>query len=138
MADPKTKPTKISVTAFIAAVANETRRADAKTLLAMMRDVTGEKPVMWGPTIIGFGVRKYRRADGKEHAICKVGFSPRAANLVLYIAALDKANGPLLKRLGKYKTGTSCLYINKLADVDLNVLRQMIERTLAQPAVEQS
>ena len=119
MAEPKTQKTKASVTQFIAAVEDETRRKDAKAVDKMLREITGEKPAMWGPTIIGYG--EYDGATGKWP---RLGFSPRKANLVLYM--MDGYDGePLMKKLGKHKTGRSCLYINKLADVNGDVLRQL-------------
>lgn len=119
MTKPKTQRTKASVAASIAAVADETRRRDAKAVDKMMREITGEKPAMWGPTIIGYG--EYDTPSGKWP---RIGFSPRKANLVLYIMdGYDKE--PLMKKLGKHKTGRSCLYINKLADVDGDVLRRI-------------
>ncbi len=123
MAEPKTQKTKASVTQFIAAVEDETRRKDAKAVDKMMREITGEKPAMWGPSIIGYG--EYDGATGKWP---RLGFSPRKANLVLYI--MDGYEGePLMKKLGKHKTGRSCLYINKLADVDEVVLHQLAAKS---------
>jgi hypothetical protein len=120
MAEPKTTKTKASVSAFIAAVEDDTRRKDAKTVDKMMREITGEKPAMWGPSIIGYG--EWETPTGMWP---RVGFSPRKANLVLYVIADFKECGSLLKKLGKHKTGKSCLYINKLADVDQAVLRDL-------------
>ena len=118
-AAPKTQKTKASVAEFIAAVEDETRRKDAKAVDKMLRDITGEKPAMWGPTIIGYGAY-----EGPTGLWPRIGFSPRKANLVLYM--MDGYEGePLMKKLGKHKTGRSCLYINKLADVDEAVLRQL-------------
>jgi hypothetical protein len=119
MAEPKTQKTKASVAAFIAAVEDETRRKDAKAVDKMFREITGEKPALWGPSIIGYG--EYPTPSGKWP---RIGFSPRKANLVLYI--MDGYDDePLMKALGKHKTGRSCLYINKLADIDEKVLRQI-------------
>lgn len=126
MAEPKTKPTRESVTKFIDAVENDVRRADAKVVLKMMKDITGEKPVMWGPTIVGFGSYKTPTGDWPVS-----GFSPRKANMVVYIMPGFKGYEGLLKKLGKHKTGVSCLYINKLADVDQSVLREIVEQSLA-------
>lgn len=122
--EPKTKPTDASVTDFIAAVENPVRRADAETVLKMLGEVSGEPPVLWGASIIGFG--SYRGPTGDWPII---GFSPRKANLVVYLMTGFSGEAELLARLGKHKTGSSCLYINKLADVDLDVLRQMAERS---------
>lgn len=118
---PKTTKTNASVAGFIAAVEDETRRKDAKAVDKMFREITGEKPAMWGPTIIGYG--EYQSPTGPWP---RAGFSPRKANQVLYVLASFKECDALLKRLGKHKTGTSCLYINKLADVDEKVLRDLI------------
>jgi len=120
MAEPKTQKTKASVAAFIAAVEDDTRRKDAKNVDKMMREISGEKPAMWGPSIVGYG--EYEGPTGKWP---RIGFSPRKANLVIY--AMDGyEREPLMKKLGKHKTGRSCLYINKLADVDEGVLRQIV------------
>lgn len=118
-AELKTQKTKASVAAFIAAVEDDTRRKDAKSVDKMMREISGEKPAMWGPSIVGYG-----EYDGPTGKWPRIGFSPRKANLVLYIMdGYDKE--PLMKKLGKHKTGRSCLYINKLADVDESVLRRI-------------
>lgn len=120
MAEPKTQRTKASVAAYIAAVEDDTRRKDAKAVDKLMREVTGEKPAMWGPSIIGYG-----EYDGPTGKWPRLGFSPRKANLVLYVMdGYEKE--PLMKKLGKHKTGRSCLYINKLADVDAAVLREIV------------
>jgi Domain of unknown function (DU1801) len=132
MAEAKTQPTKISPRVFIAGIANEARRRDAQALLKLFARVTGWKPRMWGPTIVGFGVRHYEYASGRSGSICAVGFSPRSANLVLYVAnAPDTAS--LLKKLGKHGGGIDqCLYINKLADVDVAVLEKIVRSGLKQ------
>jgi hypothetical protein len=122
-AAPKTTKTKASVAAFISAVEDDTRRKDAKTVDKMLREITGEKPAMWGPSIVGYG-----EYDGPTGAWPRIGFSPRKANLVLYVLGDFKERGALLKRLGKHKTGKACLYINKLADVDEGVLRDLIAK----------
>lgn len=132
MAATKTRATNASVSAFIAAVENDTRRADAKALLKLMKDVTGWKPKLWGPTIIGFGAYHYTYESGHSGSICALGFSPRKASLVIYVADFPGKAG-LLKSLGKHKGGLKqCLYINKLADVDVEVLRKILEGGLAQ------
>lgn len=128
-AEIKTIPTKTSVTAFINAVENETRRRDAKTILAMMKKITGEKAKMWGPSIIGFGKYHYKYDSGREGDMLLVGFSPRKANIVLYVLGSIKDSDPILKRLGKFKRGKSCLYINKLEDVDQKVLEKLVEKS---------
>ncbi len=130
MAEPKTKKTNQSVTAFLNAVADEQQRADAFQILEMMTDITGEKPKMWGPSMVGFGDFHYVYASGHEGDIFRTGFSPRKSALSLYLTCDLKPLAPLLKKLGNCKTGKGCLYIKKLADVDLDILRQLIERAL--------
>jgi len=123
MPEPKTTKTKASVAAFIDAVESDTRRRAAKVVDKMFRELTGEKPAMWGPTIVGYG--SYESPTGTWP---RCGFSPRKANLVLYVLADYAGRDALLKKLGKHKTGTACLYINKLSDVDERVLRELISR----------
>ncbi len=126
-AEPKTKPTDASVADFIAAVENPVRRADAEVIRVMLEEVTGEKPVMWGPSIVGYG--SYTSSTGPWPII---GFSPRKAELVMYVLGGYPEQGDLLARLGKNRTGVSCLYIKKLADIDMAVLREMAERSVAE------
>lgn len=128
-ADTKTAPTKASVTAFINAVENDARRRDAKTLLAVMKKITGEKAKMWGPSIIGFGEYHYKYESGREGDMLAVGFSPRKANMVLYVLGSLKDDDPLLSKLGKFKRGRACLYVNKLEGVDMKVLEKLIEKS---------
>lgn len=136
-ADLKTKPTDAGVAAFIDALDNATRKADALVLLDIYADITGLQPVMWGPSIIGYGSYHYTYDSGREGDMCRAGFSPRKANLALYLmggysdAATGEKMAALRDRLGKHKTGASCLYINKLADVDVAVLKEMIALDLA-------
>jgi hypothetical protein len=132
MAELKTKPTTVKPKDFIAALDNDTRREDAQILLRLFEKVTGWKAKMWGPTIIGFGAYHYTYETGHSGSMCVVGFSPRKANLVIYAA--NAVNTPaLLKRLGKHKGGDKqCLYINKLADVDLAVLEEIIRSGVAE------
>ncbi len=126
MSDLKTRPNDASVEAFIDAVDHPRRREDARTLLELMQRVTGEKPVMWGPSIVGYGSYHYRYASGQEGDWPIAGFSPRKQNLSIYIMpGFEKYEG-LLSRLGKHKTGKSCLYVNKLADVDMEVLEALV------------
>ena len=127
MAEIKTKPTKVSVRKFIAGVENDTRRKDAETLLTLFEGATGWKAQMLGPTIVGFGSYHYTYETGHSGAACVVGFSPRKANLVVYV--FDFAGkAELLQKLGKHKGGLKqCLYINKLADVDLAVLKKILK-----------
>ena len=123
MAEPKTKKTRASVAAFIDAAEDDTRRRDAKALDKMYREITGEKPAMWGPSIVGYG--EYESPTG---AWPRASFSPRKANLVLYVMADYEDRDALLEKLGKHKTGKVCLYINKLADVDEKVLHELMTR----------
>jgi hypothetical protein len=126
MAETKTKPTKVSVKDFIAAVDNDTRRADAQILLKLFAKVSGWKPKMWGPTIIGFGAYHYTYDTGHSGSSPALGFSPRKANLVIYVFDFP-GKADLLKKLGKHKGGLKqCLYINKLDDVDLAVLQRIL------------
>jgi len=131
VAEIKTKPTPVDVAAFIDAVENPVRRADAQTVCAMLERVTGESPKMWGASIIGFGSYHYRYDSGHEGDMCRLGFSPRKAQLVLYVLSDTQDEAEKLARLGKHKTGKSCLYINKLADVDMAVLEQIARGALA-------
>ncbi|MBB5745932.1 DUF1801 domain-containing protein [Brevundimonas variabilis] len=125
MAEPKTQPTPASVDAFIEAVDHPGRRDDARAALALLTEVTGEPPVMWGSSIIGFGRYHYRYASGHEGDAPLIGFSPRKAKLVFYMAAYDDERGDFLNRLGKHKSGQSCVYVNRLADIDQAVLAEM-------------
>ena len=131
MAELKTKATDASVEAFLHGVENEKKREDAFAILALMEEVTGEPPKLWGSSIIGFGSYHYKYASGHEGDACLTGFSPRKQNLVLYILAGFDQYDALLAKLGKYKTGKSCLYINKLADVDQTVLRELVSQSVA-------
>jgi hypothetical protein len=128
MEENKTKPTKLSVAAFIDVVADPARRADARVLIKLMQNASGEKPQMWGPSIIGFGSYHYRYESGREGDMPVIGFSPRKAATVLYGVAGAKA---LLPKLGKHTTGKGCLYIKKLADVDQAVLQEMVVKAVA-------
>ncbi|MBE7543936.1 MAG: DUF1801 domain-containing protein [Bryobacteraceae bacterium] len=126
MAELKTKQTQASVSAFLDAVENEQRRADCRTVLNLMRAVTGEEPKMWGPSMVGFGSYHYKYASGREGDWFVTGFSPRKQDLTLYIMAGFDRYDELMAKLGKYKTGKSCLYLKRLSDVDLGVLRELV------------
>jgi hypothetical protein len=130
MAENKTKPTPQSVSEFIAAIEHPVRRADAEALDALFRAETGWEPRMWGPTIIGYGSYDYTYETGYSGTSLATGFSPRKANQVLYIMPGYADLQSYLDRMGKYKTGKSCLYINKLADVDLEVVREIVRAGL--------
>jgi hypothetical protein len=131
MADSKTRPTTLSVTAFIDAITDSTRRADAKALVRLMQNAAGEKPKMWGPSIIGFGSYHYKYDSGREGDMPLIGFSPRKAASVLYGLIGSSGSKDLLAKLGKHTTGKGCLYIKKLADVDKQVLETLIAKSLA-------
>lgn len=126
-AEPKTRPTDASVSDFIAAVENPVRRADAEVIRVMLEEITGEKPVMWGPSIVGYG--SYRGPTGDWP---RIGFSPRKAQMVLYFMGGYAGQEALAARLGKHKGSVACLYVNKLADIDMAVLREMAERAFAE------
>lgn len=130
MATNKTQKTKVSVAAFLMAIDDKRRRSDCKKVAAMMRKATGSRARMWGTAIVGFGSYHYKYASGREGDWMLVGFSPRKQNLVVYIMPGFKEFGVLMKKLGKYKTGKSCLYINKLEDVDEAVLEKLIDRSI--------
>jgi hypothetical protein len=130
MAETKTKPTHVSVDTFLDGVRHAVRRADGKAVRATMERVTGEPAVMWGPSIIGFGAYHYRYASGHEGDMCRMGFSPRSANLVLYVGGFPEYEA-LLATLGKHRSSKACLYLNKLADVDPAVLEEIVRRTWA-------
>jgi|SRR5688572_8356605 hypothetical protein len=128
LAQIKTKPTTSSVEDFIATVPDEQKRKDSLTILKLMEKVTKEKPKMWGSSIIGFGDKRYKSpATGREVDWFIIGFSPRKANLTLYLVDSITTQADALKKLGKHKTGGGCLYINKLEDVDIKILEGMIK-----------
>ena len=131
MASQKTLPNDDSVEAFIGAVPSEARRKDAQDLCRLLAQWTGEPPVMWGTSIVGFGRYRYRYDSGREGIAALVGFSPRKANLVLYLVGGVQDRYPkLLQRLGPHKVGKGCLYLKRLDDVDHAVLRALVERTI--------
>lgn len=131
MAEIKTKPAAASVEDFICTVTPDQKRQDSCVLLEMMKKASGEEPTMWGASLIGFGSRRFKSpTTGREVDWLKIGFSPRKANLSLYLTVNIQEHAAALKNLGKHKTGVGCLYINKLADIDLRVLEQMIHASL--------
>lgn len=130
--DRKTTPTDASADDVIASVTDERRRADAQTVLALMREVTGVEPVVWGPSMIGFGTQPYTTADGKEREWFRVGLAPRKAALTLYGLTFYGSNEDLLERLGKHTLGKGCVYVKRLSDVDEGVLTELIERAWAE------
>lgn len=130
MAELKTKPTKQSVEAFLKTIEPSQKRADGLALLKLFTVATGEKPVMWGTSIVGFGMYHYKSERSTQEGDWPlVGFSPRKQNLTLYVMSGIKASDPLLKKLGKYKASVGCLYLNKLSDVDENVLAELIDKS---------
>jgi hypothetical protein len=128
---PKTKVTEVDPRKFIDKVESDVKRKDGHELLALMQDITGAPPKMWGPSIIGFGTYHYAYASGHEGDTCLTGFSPRSGALVIYLGP-GIENDKLMAKLGKHKRGKGCLYINKLDDVDRGVLRRLIEHSVAQ------
>ncbi len=129
MAALKTQPTDASVEAFIASIAHEGKRRDSAVLEEMMTRVTGLQPVMWGENIVGYGAYEYKRASGWQGNWFKTGFSPRKQAISIYVMDGVESYSELLENIGKYRNGRSCLYINKLADVDLDILEKLIARS---------
>jgi hypothetical protein len=127
----KTKPTEVSVESHIAAIANEEQRNDAQSLVALMRKVTRREPRMWGPSIVGFGSYHYKYASGHEGDSALAAFAARGRELVVYIAPDFEDRDVLLARLGPHRTGKVCVYIRRLANVDLKVLEKLIARSVA-------
>jgi hypothetical protein len=127
----KTKPTEVRVASHIAAIKNEGQRKDARKLVALMRRVTRREPRMWGPSIVGFGSYHYKYASGHEGESAIAGFAARGSEWVLYIAEDFEGRDALLARLGKHKTGKVCVYIKRLADIDLKVLETLVARSVA-------
>ncbi len=130
MADNKTQPTDDNVKAFLDKVEDEKKREDAYQVLELMRDITGEEPKMWGTSMVGFGKYHYKYASGREGDNFLAGFSPRKAAMTLYILAGFEGEEDLLSRLGKYTTGKSCLYIKRLSDIDQDVLRDLVTKSV--------
>ncbi len=127
----KTKPTSASVEDFINNIKDEQKRKDSFVLLEMMKKATGEEPILWSSSVIGFGTKRYKSpATGREVDWLLIGFSPRKANLSLYISVGIKEHAETLEKLGKHKTGVGCLYINKLEEINLNVLKEIIDASL--------
>jgi Domain of unknown function (DU1801) len=131
MAENKTKPTNLSVAEFIGAIIDPAKRRDAETLVKVLEGVAGEKPRMWGPSIIGFGSCHYRYETGREGDMPLISFSPRKAATVLYNVIQSEDCKTLLTKLGKHTTGKGCLYIKKLSDVDQEVLKAIVESVAA-------
>lgn len=128
--EAKTKPSAISVESFVGAVADPAQRDDARKIVAMMERLSGHEATMWGPSIIGFGSYHYRYDSGREGDMCRIGFSPRKGQTVLYLIDGFEGHSELMAKLGKHKTGKSCLYIKRLSDVDESVLEQLCVESL--------
>ena len=129
MAEMKTRPNNSSVRAFLNGIGNARRREDAFAVLELMTSVTRKKPRMWGPSIVGFDQCHYKYDSGREGDMCMIGFSPRSQALTLYVSTGVLRQAELLKRLGPHKTAVSCLYIKKLGDVDMEVLKELVSRS---------
>ena len=130
VAEIKTKPTAASVEEFINSIPDEQKSKDSFAIMEMMKKATKEEPVLWGSSIIGFGNLRYKSPNtGREVDWFRIGFAPRKANLTVYLMNMQE-HAEALTKLGKHKTGGGCLYINKLADIDLKVLKGMIDSTL--------
>ena len=130
MTELKTQPNQSSVVDYLNSVENEKKRADSFSILQLMQEVTGEEPLMWGDSIVGFGTYRYKYASGRKGEWFLTGFAPRKQNLTLYIMSGFENYEQLLGQLGKYKTGKSCLYINKLEDVNLDVLCNLVKESV--------
>jgi len=129
MAELKTKATDVDVSAFVKRVNDATKRADSEALIALLRKVTKEEPRLWGPTILGFGSYHYKYESGHEGDMCLLGFSPRKDAISIYFTTGFDLHADLLPRLGKHKLGKACLYVKRLADIDLEILTEMLQRT---------
>lgn len=130
MYEPKTKPTNADVIEFIENVENPKRKQDAYKLLQIFEETSGFPPKMWGPSIIGFGAYHYVYESGHSGDAPLVGFSPRKAKVSLYVTTRDAAREPLLEKFGKHTSGKSCVYINKIEDIDVDVLKQLITQSV--------
>jgi len=130
MAELKTKPNDASVVEFLGTIENEKKRNDCFEIMNRMQEVTGDEPKMWGTSIIGYGTYHYKYASGREGDWMRIGFSPRKQNITLYLMAGVERNDEILSRIGKYKNGKSCLYINKLSDIDTEMLRELMVASL--------
>lgn len=132
MSDAKTRPTSASVAEHLAKIGDPGRRADCEALVAMMSRVTGEPPVLWGPSIVGFGRYRYRYASGHSGESCVTGFAARKGDISVYLVAASPSQEELLAGLGRHKMGKACLYIRRLADVDPRVLEQLVAESVAE------
>ena len=131
MAENKTKPTQLKVSDFIAGIENKVKRDDCRELMKLMSKITGNRAKMWGTAIVGYGKYHYKYESGREGDFFLTGFSPRKQALSIYIVSGFSINPELMEKLGKYKTGKSCLYVKKLDDVDRSVLEQLVKESVA-------
>ena len=131
MAQNKTQPTTQKVSTFINSIEDVEKRADCKVLMKIMREITGNRATMWGPSIVGFGKYHYKYASGREGDFFLTGFSPRKQALSIYVISGFKPHAKLMEKLGKYKTGKSCLYVKKLDDLNRTALAQLIKKSVA-------
>ena len=129
MADMKTKPADVTVETFLSGIDDEQAQKDSNKLVELMAQLTGEPPVMWGPAIVGFGKYHYKYESGREGHICMTGFSPRKGKLSLYVLSGFDGQDELLAKLGKHKTGKGCLYIKRLEDINMDVLKELISKS---------
>jgi hypothetical protein len=127
----KTVPTQISFSQYLETLADERRRDEARQLATLMSELSGEKPVMWGPSIVGFGSYHYRYESGRSGDMCRIGFSPRMPDFVIYICGGFDRHEDALARLGKHRVGKSCLYLKRLSDAEPTVLREILTNELA-------
>ena len=132
MAELKTKPRAGSVAAFLRVIKDEQRQKDCRALVKLMKQVTGARPVMWGPSIVGFGSCHYKYASGREGDWFLAGFSPRKQDLTLYLMSGFQGAGPILEKLGKHKRGGACLYVKRLADLDASALKKLVEHSITE------
>jgi hypothetical protein len=130
MSENKTQPTNLSVKAFIDSLDDQQKIADSYSLLDLMKEITGCEPKMWGPSIIGFDQYHYKYESGREGDFLKIGFSPRKRKLSIYLMCSLEKNKELLSKLGKHRTGKSCLYVKRLEDINMDVLRDLVEESV--------
>ena len=130
MYELKTKATDASILQYLQSIASDERRADCERLIELMSRITGSPPVLWGPSIVGFGDWHYKYASGREGDWFIAGFSPRARDLTVYVTSGFEPHAALMKRLGRYKTSRACLYLRSLADIDLDVLKTLVEESI--------
>jgi hypothetical protein len=130
MPEAKTKPTRVAVATYFAAITDAERRADCDSLITLMHKVTGEPPVMWGASIVGFGAYDYTYASGHQGTSCLTGFSSRKGDISIYLVAGGPNQAARLAKLGKHKMGKACLYVRRLADVDLTVLEEIVRESV--------